>query len=200
MRCLHLHRGIPGGGKCIRNIRGSPPRTILLNSCIPYIRIFTYLRVFIFFITNIPSPPPLRCSPRLPPETLTNRHNPNHLINPRSQKPRLLPAPAAAAQTLSTPLSYLHPPLFSPRNSALPSLTTSPKPRPRPILILIMEDTLQQPPTPTRKRRDGKRWRIDYGRCPKNVFRGVPRARWGDRFVGCFVLGKGRWGGRGKSS
>lgn len=141
---------------------------------------------------------PLRCSPRRPPGMITNRHHPSHLINPRSQKPRLPPAPAApaAAQTLSTPLSYLHPPLFSPRNSALPSLTTKPKP----ILILIMEDTLQQPPTPTRKRRDGKRWRIDYGRCPKNVFRGVPRARWGDRFVGCFVLGKGRWGGRGKSS
>lgn len=154
-----------------------------------------------FFYYQYTISAPLRCSPRPPPGMITSRHNPSHPINPRSQKPRLPPAPAApAAQTLSTPLSYLHPPLFSPRNSALPSLTTKPKPKPRPILILTMEDTLQQPPTPTRKRRDGKRWRTDYGRCLKNVFRGVPRARWGDRFVGCFVLGKGRWGGRGKSS
>lgn len=52
-----------GGGKCIRNIRGSPPRTILLNSCIPYIRIFTYLRVFIFLLPIYHLRPPYDAVP-----------------------------------------------------------------------------------------------------------------------------------------
>lgn len=97
---------------------------------------------------------------------------PNHPS--RNQKPRPPAAAAAAGQTLSTHRSSPPLPLFSPPNSAPPSPTTNPKPK-----FLRRRQT--------RSKFDGKRWKLDNVRCPKNVFRGVPKARWRDRFVGWCV-------------